>query len=191
MLRLRYSTPPDWTDLVRDNLDAFLQDHAANERKVSGSALSLAVQHPEKQELVSAMIALAQEELDHFRRVHEILVSRGASLGFQSHDPYMTTIRKRIRTPDTREYLLDRLILFGIVEARGCERFALLAEALEPGPLQDFYRELVRSEARHHATYLSLARVYFDPERVAGRLDELLDLEADVARGIPLRPALH
>lgn len=191
MLRLRHDTPPEWAEVALADLDAFLRDHAANERKVSGSALSLAVQHPDKQELVGQMIDLAQEELDHFRRVYDILVGRGRTLGHEGPDPYMSELRKAIRSPDVEVYLLDRLVLFAIIEARGCERFALLAEALEPGELKDFYQDLVRSEARHHATYLKLARRYFDPERVDQRLDELLDLEAGVARDLPLRPALH
>ncbi|MEM9492370.1 MAG: tRNA isopentenyl-2-thiomethyl-A-37 hydroxylase MiaE, partial [Myxococcota bacterium] len=62
---------------------------------------------------------------------------------------------------------------------------------LEPGPLRDFYAGLVRAEARHHAQYLDLARHYFDDGRMSTRLDELLDLEAEIACGLSLRPALH
>jgi tRNA-(ms[2]io[6]A)-hydroxylase len=103
----------------------------------------------------------------------------------------MTALRKAIRTSVADEYLLGKLVLSGIVEARGCERFRLVAEALQPGELKDFYNELVRSEARHHAVYIQLARRYFDDAAVDQRLDELLDVEAEIARKLPLRPALH
>lgn len=191
MLRLRYPTPPEWIDVVLRDFDTFLQDHAANERKVAMSALTLASQHPERHELVRAMIALAREELEHFGQVHELLAARHMPLGQDAPDPYMSKLHRAVRTPDVAAYLLDRLVLFGIIEARGCERFAMVADALEPGPLQAFYRDLVRSEARHHATYVQLARTYFDAGRVQGRLDELLALEAEVMRELPLRPALH
>lgn len=191
MLQLRYQTPSRWAELVLDNLDTFLQDHAANERKVSGSALTLAVQHPHKERLVSTLIDIAREELDHFAQIHDVLRARGQHLAYDAPDPYMTALRRRVRKADVESYLLDRLILFAIVEARGCERFSLLERALQPGPLKTLYSDLVRSEARHHAVYLDLAREYFDRERVSTRLDELLDIEADAIRDLPLRPALH
>jgi tRNA-(ms[2]io[6]A)-hydroxylase len=191
MLDLRYHTPPEWLELVRDNMVAFLQDHAANERKVSQSALGLAVQHPKRRELVDAMVELACEELEHFRQVYALLTARGSDLGVDGPDPYMTELRRGVRKPDVDAYLLDRLLLFGIIEARGFERFHMLATGLDDTQLSSFYTELSRSEARHHATYLTLARTYFDEERVEQRLDALLDREAEVMRGLPLRPALH
>ena len=191
MLELRYDTPDEWTHVVLGNLDAFLQDHAANERKVAISALTLAAQHPRRRELVTAMIAVAQEELSHFGQVHELLGARGATLGQDGPDPYMSALHRAVRRPEVNAYLLDRLVLFAVVEARGCERFTLLSRSLSEPALADFYTELVRSEARHHAIYLKLAYTYFDRLAVYDRLDALLDLEAEVARARPLRPALH
>ncbi|ACY16707.1 tRNA-(ms[2]io[6]A)-hydroxylase [Haliangium ochraceum] len=195
MLDLRHATPKQWGALALANLDAFLQDHAANERKVSQSALALVAQHPQHRALTDALIPIAEEELLHFRQVYELLVARGSGLVADLPDPYMRALRKAIANPDKDAYLLDRLVLFGIVEARGCERFALMAQTLaEDGSdptLTAFYEDLVRSESRHHATYLRLARTYFDSDQVQTRLDALLDLEAQVAAEQPLRPALH
>lgn len=191
MLRLRHDTPREWVAVALADFDAFLQDHAANERKVAMSALTLAVQHPDKQDLVAALIAVSREELEHFQRVYELLRARDAGLAHDARDPYMSELRRRIKQPDVAAYLLDRLVLFGVIEARGCERFRMLHEALPDGPTARFYGELVASEARHHALYLDLARRYFPADRVAARLDALLDVEAEVARRLPLRPALH
>ncbi|WP_428266036.1 tRNA-(ms[2]io[6]A)-hydroxylase [Haliangium sp.] len=195
MLKLRHQTPREWTRIALAELDVFLQDHASNERKVSQSAIALVAQHPERRELAAALIPIAEEELLHFRQVYELLVARGQGLAADQPDPYMRDLRRAISTPDVDAYLLDRLVLFGIIEARGCERFALMAEGLaEAGAdpaLVEFYQELVRSESRHHATYLKLARTYFDDARVSARLDALLDLEAEIARAQPLRPSLH
>ncbi|MEM7245539.1 MAG: tRNA-(ms[2]io[6]A)-hydroxylase [Acidobacteriota bacterium] len=192
MLRLRHDTPPEWSALALDRLDEFLQDHAANERKVSQSALTLVTQHPRKTELAEALIAVAQEELDHFRQVHEHLLRRGSTLAQDLPDPYMTKLRAGLRKGEVDEFLLDRLVLFGIIEARGCERFRMISEALpEEDPLQPFYVDLTRSEARHHALYIDLARRYFPKDAVDARLDELLDFEAEVMAALPLRPALH
>ena len=191
MLKLKYHTPPEWQTCVQENLDAFLQDHAANERKVSASALKMVVQHPNRDELVRALIDVAKEELEHFDRVYRLLRARGCSLAQDAPDPYIGGFRKRISNPDMDAYLLDRLVTFGIIEARGCERFNILADGLADRSLAEFYRELARSEAQHHATYLRLARVYFDEERVRARQEVLLELEASLLRALPLRPSLY
>ncbi len=191
MLRLRYDTPREWVAIVEDDFDAFLQDHAANERKVSASAMKLAVQHPELDELVGALVDVAAEELEHFRLIYRHLVARGQRLAQDAPDPYMTQLRNRTRHSDRSLYLLDRLLLFGIVEARGCERFTLLSEDLSDPAWRAVYGELAQSEARHHGLYLRLARRYYDDALVSARSNELLDLEADIARGLPLYPRLH
>lgn len=191
MLALRHATPPQWAAIALADIDAFLRDHAANERKVSGSAMWLAVHFPEHDELVDAMIDLAREELSHFRLVYDLLRERGCGLGQDYPDPYMGRLHERIRKGVMREHLLDRLLVFAIVEARGCERFRLFAEALPEGRLRDVYTGLVGAEARHHAIFLRLARLYFEPADIDARLDRLLDDEAAISRTLPLRPALH
>ena len=191
MLRLRYQTPSTWQDAVRDDLDAFLRDHAHAERKVASSAMALSAQHHRRPELVAAMIELAMEELTHFQHVHELLRARGQTIGQAGPDPYMTKLFKQLRRVDVNEYLLDRLLLFSIVEARGCERFQLVSEVIPAGPARDFYADLVRAEAQHHFLFLQFARKYFDAARVEKRLDELLDAEAEIVAGLVIRAALH
>jgi len=191
MLRLRTSTAGVWVEAVAADLDTFLQDHAANERKVSASAMTLAVQYPDRPPLVDAMVGLAREELEHFARVYALLVARGQTLGPDAPDPYMRAVRRLIRKRDIEEYLLDRLIVFGVVEARACERFALLAKALPAGGLRELYRELSRAEARHHGVFLRLAHRYAPCRTVTSRLAEVLDAEAEIVRVLPIRAALH
>lgn len=191
MLRLRTTTSSAWVDAVCADVDPFLQDHAANERKVSGSALQLAVQHPERRSLVDAMVALAREELEHFARVYAVLGARGQGLAQDAPDPYMGALHRLVRRADVREFLLDRLLVFGVVEARACERFGLLAEALPDPDLRAFYADLTRAEARHHALFVRLAQDVMSRARVAARLAEIVDAEAAIVAALPIRPALH
>jgi tRNA-(ms[2]io[6]A)-hydroxylase len=191
VLRLRAPTTPAWLEVVTADLDRFLQDHAANERKVCGSALKLAVHYPERQPLVDAMVALAREELDHFTRVYRVLVARGRTLAQDAPDPYMGALQGAMRKRDVEEYLVDRLVVFAIVEARACERFSMLADALPDQDLRAFYAELARAEARHHGVFLRLAALYAPADDVAARLDAVLAAEAEVVRRLPVRPALH
>jgi tRNA-(ms[2]io[6]A)-hydroxylase len=191
MLRLRTTTSTAWLDAVAAELDAFLADHAANERKVSASAMRLAVQYPQRRPLVDAMVRLAREELAHFARVYELLVARGATLAQDGPDPYMGAMRALMRKRDVEEYLLDRLIVFGVVEARACERFTLLGRALPDAALRGFYRDLARAEARHHGVFLRLAHHYAPCRVVTDRLAGVLDAEAEIVASLPIRAALH
>ena len=191
MHQLPHRTPPRWVELVEQNLDQFLQDHAANERKVCTSALQLLTQHPEREDLVSELVEVAREEMEHFCRVHGLLRARGRRLGLDEPDPYMTQLRQAVRNPDVETYLRDRLLLFAIIELRGAERFQLLADGLNDPELRAFYEELVRSEAGHYAIYLNLARKYFQREVVEARFRELIELESQILAELPLRPTLH
>lgn len=190
MFDLRYATPHVWTEAVLDDFDAFLLDHAAAEKKASGMANSMLSHYPDRTKLVMAMVDLAIEEMTHFREVVRIITERGLILGADAKDPYINEFRKTFRK-GSDAYMLDRLLVGGIVEARGCERFGLVAEALEEGALKGFYRAITESESRHHHLFVELAREYFDGEVVDQRLGELLDIEADIVRQLPIRAALH
>lgn len=190
MLRLRTHTPTAWTEVVLRNFDAFLVDHAACERKASATALKLVAHYSDRTVLVRELIPFAQEELDHYARVMNIILDRGIGTLPDEKDSYVRALMKRIeRGPD--RYFLDRLLVLGIVEARGCERFGLVADALEPGTLKDFYADITRSEARHHGLFVRLAKEYFPTPRVQSRLDALLDAEAKIISHLPLRAAVH
>jgi tRNA 2-(methylsulfanyl)-N6-isopentenyladenosine37 hydroxylase len=190
MYLLRAATAPAWLDTVLADFDAFLIDHAACERKASATALKLVAHYRDRTRLVAALIDLAQEELDHFAEVYRRMAARGLRLGADVADPYVDRLQKEIRR-GRDEYFLDQLLIAGVVEARGCERFGLVAGALEPGPLKDFYVSIATSEARHRGLFVELAREYFDAETVDQRLDQLLDAEALIVGELPLRPAVH
>ena len=187
---LRYPTPPAWVAAVMADFDSFLLDHAAAEKKASGMAISMLSHYPDRVELVAAMADLAVEELSHYREVVKWIHRRGLLTAADEKDPYVLAFRKAIRR-GREAYLLDRLLTASIIEARGAERFALVAEALEPGPLKTFYRSIARSEARHYQLFLELARRYIDEAVIAQRWNELLDIEAAIVADLPIRAALH
>lgn len=187
---LRFKTPSEWTETVLQDFDTFLLDHAACEKKASSMAMSMVSHYPDKPELIQAMVDLAIEELCHYRDVVKILSQRELQLGADEKDPYVTQFRKAIRQ-GREEYLLDRLLIAAIVEARGHERFGLVAEALPEGPLKRFYEAITSSESRHYQLFVDLAKKYIDEDKVAHRLDQLLEIEADIVRHLPNRAALH
>lgn len=172
------------------DFDSFLLDHAAAEKKASGMAISMLSHYPDRVELVAAMADLAVEELTHYREVVKWIHQRGLVTAADQKDPYVLAFRESIRQ-GRDVYLLDRLLTASIIEARGAERFALVAQALGPGPLKKFYQSIARSEERHYELFLDLAGKYLDQPMIEQRWQELLDIEADIVAGLPLRAALH
>jgi tRNA-(ms[2]io[6]A)-hydroxylase len=191
MTRLLTHTPSAWIDAVMSDFNTFLQDHANCERKASATAMSLLVHYSDKDALTEAMLELAQEELDHFKQVFALMRERGVPLARDEKDPYIAALFKHARTGHTTYYLLDRLLIAGLVEARGCERFGLLAEALQDPALKTFYMDITRSEARHGGLFIRLARVYYTEEEVSARLETLAQIEADIIAQLPVRVAVH
>jgi tRNA 2-(methylsulfanyl)-N6-isopentenyladenosine37 hydroxylase len=179
---LRHATPLAWTEAVMADFDAFLLDHAAAEKKASGMAISMLSHYPDRVELVAAMAELAVEELTHYREVVKWIHRRGLLTAADRKDHYVLALRNAIRTG---------LLTASIIEARGAERFALVAAALPPGALKKFYLSIARSEERHYELFLNLAGKYLDAQAIAARWDELLDIEAGIVAALPIQAALH
>ncbi|HEY5774619.1 MAG TPA: tRNA-(ms[2]io[6]A)-hydroxylase [Xanthomonadales bacterium] len=190
MIELKFKTPEAWAEAIVDAMDVFLPDHAAAEKKASSMAMTMMSHYPDKPDLVTAMIDLALEELSHFRSVVRLMQERGLVLLPDEKDPYVNAMRRHCRQ-GSEFYLMDRLLVAGIVEARGAERFGMVAAALPEGELKRFYDAITRSEMGHEKLFVQFAERYFDPALVRVRLDELLLAEAVIVSSLPLRLALH
>jgi tRNA-(ms[2]io[6]A)-hydroxylase len=173
-----------------NDFDAFLLDHAACERKASATGMSFVVRYPDRKVLLEPLIEFAREELEHFHRVFRVVTARGLTLQPDHKDEYVNQLRAQVRGGG-EDMLVDRLLVAGIVEARGCERLRLVATAeLEPG-LADMYEDLGRAEARHHALFFRLARQIASETEVQARASKLLDFEAELVQSLPLTAAVH
>jgi len=190
MFELKYQTPKEWADVALSDFDAFLVDHAAAEKKASGMAMSMISHYPDRKSVVKAMADLAIEELIHFKQVLKLINARGAQLGADEKDPYINQLRKLFRN-GSDVFFMDRLIVAGVIEARGYERFTLIAEALPEGKDKDLYQSIAKSEEKHKNLFIELAYEYFDKAEVDLRLEEILIAEADICSVLPFRAALH
>lgn len=187
---LQAATPAEWVEVAIGNMDAVLLDHAHCEKKAAAAAISLVTSYPEHTELVKRCCKLAQEELRHFRQVHEKILARGLVLGHDPGDPYVQGLRKCMLTlPEARR--TERLLVSALVEARSCERLALLADNLDDPDLAPLYAAFARSEAGHYRLFVDLAARYDDPGRVEARLGELAVAEAEVMLAQPVAARIH
>ena len=190
VILLHETTAPAWAEAVLRDFDAFLLDHAACERKASATGMLFVVRYPDRAEILDPLIRYAREELDHFHQVYRFLAERELVLVSDTPDPYASRLLEFVRHGRDDRFL-DRLLVAGILEARGCERFGKLATALPGGQLREFYEGLTQADARHQRLFVDLAHVYFDPTVVEARLRQLLDHEANLLRTLPVRAALY
>ncbi len=185
MLGLQLPTDPRWVNIVEKNISEILTDHAYCEQKAASTALSLVVGFPEYEELVTAMIALAEEEISHFKMVHEIILKRGYTLGRERKDEYVRALQGFFPKGGSRNiHLVHKLLIAGLIEARSCERFRLLSEELEDQELRKFYRKLMISEAHHYTLFLKLARKFEEEAVVQEKWKNLLAYEAQLMKDL-------
>jgi tRNA-(ms[2]io[6]A)-hydroxylase len=188
VLGLELPTDPRWVNIAEMNIREILVDHAYCVQKAASSAISLILQYPDKKELVDAMTPLVAEEWSHFARVVDELKKRGFGLGPNRKDEYVERAQKIVRKGGTRdEQLVEKLLLSALIEARSCERFRLLWKEISDPGLSEFYHELMVSEAGHYKSFLSLAKLYFDPDRVLVRWREFLAAESEIVKTLEVR----
>lgn len=193
MLGLKLPTDPRWIKVAKQNLEEILTDHAYCEQKAASTAISLIIGFPRNSELVSAMTDLAQEEMSHFKMVHDLILERGYTLGIERKDEYVLQLLTFFPKGGSREaQLTHRLLCAALIEARSCERFRILSEELEDRKLRSFYRKLMISEANHYTLFLKLARKYGpSKETVDQKWQSLLDYEATVIRKLGDKESIH
>jgi len=192
MLGLKLPTDPRWVEIAKKNIGEILIDHAWCEQKAASTAVSLIVTFPEYPELVTAMTALVREEMAHFKMVHDKLLERDITLGWDRKDEYVIKLREFFPKGGSRiTQLVHRLLIAALIEARSCERFRLLSEELQEPELREFYRVLMVSEANHYTLFLNFARQYGDRAEVDQKWQELLTFEAEVMKDLGKDQSIH
>jgi len=192
MLGLKLPTDPRWVNIVEKDVEEIMTDHAYCEQKAASTAISLIVSFPEYTDLVEKMIDLAQEEMSHFKMVHDIIIERGWTMGRDRKDAYVLQIVKFFPKGGSRStQLIHRLLYAALIEARSCERFRLLSEELNDKKLAKFYRKLMISEANHYTMFLGFARKYGNRKEVDKKWQELLTFEAGVMQDLSKAVSIH
>ena len=192
MLGLKLPTDPRWAKLVETNISEVLTDHAWCEQKAATNAMYIIINNSERQELVTDMLALAKEELEHFQLVHEVIKARGFILGRERKDSYVNELVKFMNKGGSRnEALVDRLLFSAMIEARSCERFKVLSTNIKDEELSKFYHELMISEAGHYTMFLKHAKFYSEKTDVDKRWAEWLAFEAEVIQNYGKEESIH
>lgn len=190
MLNLQSESSQRWLKLVDTNLEEILVDHAHCEKKAAGCAMNLIFAYVDNQELCREMTEIVNEELEHFVMVLDLLNKRDIPFRRLKPGSYGRQLNDLVRKSEPAR-AVDRLLVASLIEARSCERFHLLAEYVQDKELSEFYASLFESEARHHTTYVRMAKYFADDETVKVRLEELSALETEIVnQGDPL-PRMH
>ena len=178
MLGLKLATDPRWVTIVESNIEEILTDHAWCEQKAATNIITIITYNSEHEELVTDLLEIAKEELEHFQMVHNIIKERGLKLVRERKDHYVNELIKFLKKDGRRnDAFVDRLLFSAMSEARSCERFKVLSQNIEDKELADFYRLLMISEAGHYTTFLKFARKYSEKVDVDKRWQEWIDFE--------------
>ncbi|HZJ62184.1 MAG TPA: tRNA isopentenyl-2-thiomethyl-A-37 hydroxylase MiaE [Kofleriaceae bacterium] len=183
------ASDPAWLAVALDDLESVHADHLHCERKAAQSALSLIRAYPERADLVSAMARLAHDETRHVVQVAHLLTRRGQPASYDRGDDYAAALRTHIRVREPLR-LLDRLLVFAVIEGRSAERLGLLAGALDDARARELYAQLTVAEVRHRDTFLALARDAA-PKTWRARAAELAALEAEILARRPVAARIH
>ena len=188
ILKLKLPTDPRWVNIAEKNIEEILVDHAYCEQKAATSCISLIQRYSQNEKLVNELAPIVTEEWGHFRLVLAELKKRNLKLGRQRKDEYVNKLMEfQKKGCSEEEILLDRLLIFALIEARSCERFKRLSEGLTDPYLSNFYRRFMESEAGHYTLFIELAETYIEKEKVRTRWQQWLDYEAGVMQSLTVR----
>ena len=192
MFKLKLPTDPRWANIAEDNIQEILTDHAWCEQKAATNAIGLITMLPECPDIVKELLAIAQEEMEHFGQVLEIITKRGYTFGRTRKDDYVNELVNFIQKGGHRDTLIvDKMLFAAMIEARSCERFKVLTENIKDEELKTFYKELMISEANHYTTFIGFARQLGDPEKVNKRWEEWLEYEAGIIKSYGNKETIH
>jgi tRNA-(ms[2]io[6]A)-hydroxylase len=124
------------------------------------------------------MARLAHDETRHVIQVSRLMAKRAQPAAYDFGDDYAAALRDHIRKKEP-DRLLDRLLVFAVIEGRSAERLGLLAGALDDRDAAALYASLAEAEVRHCDIFLSLARDAA-PNTWRARATELATIEAGI-----------
>jgi len=192
MLGLKLKTDPRWVNIVEGNIEEILTDHAWCEQKAATNVITLITHNSEHEELVTELLEIAKEELEHFQMVHNIIKERGYKLGRERKDHYVNELVKFLKKDGSRnDAFVDRLLFSAMIEARSCERFKVLSQNIQDPELAKFYKDLMISEAGHYTTFLGFARKYAEKVDVDKRWKEWLEFEGELITNYGKSETIH
>jgi tRNA-(ms[2]io[6]A)-hydroxylase len=190
MLSLQSASRERWLKQVSLHLPEILIDHAHCEKKAAACAMNLIMAYVDHPELVDELVQIVNEELDHFQQVLALLSQRNIPFRRQLAGGYGRQLNDLVRKFEPAR-AIDRFLIASLIEARSCERFALLRDHVADPQLAEFYGSLFESEARHHTTYVRMAKTFGSDDDIRQRLEELSALESEIIHRGDSLPRMH
>jgi tRNA-(ms[2]io[6]A)-hydroxylase len=167
-------TPRNWAKKAVESVSDLLIDHAHCERKAAQSAMTLIYRYPHLH-FVNELSRLIREEMVHFEQVLRFL--KLYNIKFRSLKPsgYGQFLASLVNIDN--QYLINHLIINGIIEARSCERMGAFSEFVNP-ELSTFYKKLHDAERRHCSMYIDFAQS-LSKESIDWRIKEFAIKESE------------
>lgn len=192
-LPLLSRTPPAWAEAVLADPVALLIDHAFLEKKAANNAMDMMTRWPGDwlPGWVETMTSVARDEAAHLAQVARLLLKRGGRLARIHKNPYANELRALVRKGGGTAEVIDRLFVSALIEARSCERFAVLAAACQDAELASFYKSLFASEFGHYKVFLRLAYKIAPRPQIDARWGHFLERESAILAAQPAGSQIH
>ncbi len=193
LLPLLSRTPAAWAESALADPVALLIDHAFLEKKAANNAMDMMTRWPGDwiPGWVETMTNIARDEAAHLAQVARLLLKRGGRLARVHKNPYANELRAMVRKGGGTAEVLDRLFVSALIEARSCERFAVLAQHCPDPELARFYRALFSSEFGHYKVFLRLAAKIAPRAEAEARWRSMLVREAEILAAQTPGPRVH
>jgi tRNA-(ms[2]io[6]A)-hydroxylase len=178
---------PSWINLVLENVNEFIQDHADCERKTSAMAMLLLGKYPDKEKIANDLISIAIKKLQRFQKVYGLMQERGIKLPQElSHDLYSKQLGWLIKN-GKEERFLDKVLIAALIEAREQQRLKIFYDHLTDAALKKFYSQFLTSGN----VYKDMLAKYYPDKIVQARADTMVGEEAKIFAALDLRPCLR
>ena len=159
------------------HVETLLIDHANCERKAASSALAMSYRYAQHPDYFMEFSRIVREEMRHFEQVLSLLTKLAIKFKDLSASRYASSLHEYAK--QTRPTAVDNLLIAAVIEARSYERFTILSSILRP-EIAKLYKKLQESERRHYLFYLTVAQHFEELTVIQHRLEQLLDVEAEL-----------
>ncbi len=177
-IQLQVPTPKAWLAKAANSLQELLSDHAECEKKAAITAINFTRYFHEHRDVLDSLALIAREEMRHFDRVLFWLDSYSLSYTPTEACRYAKSLHQYVKQHRDAQ-IVDKLLVAAVIEARSCERFALLVPWLD-SKLGGFYSKLYEAEKRHAQVYINFALKLSSQRKIHSRLSDILAYEADL-----------
>ncbi|MDX2002878.1 MAG: tRNA isopentenyl-2-thiomethyl-A-37 hydroxylase MiaE [Chitinophagales bacterium] len=150
-------------------------------------ALAILGKYPERKAIAPVLIKVAQDKLNRFRMVYNLLDGRALRLGIELPDDMYTKQLSWLKKGGKEDRFIYQLLTAAVIHERECMMLELFQQVVSDKDLADKYQIFLGSVN----PYTGMLGHYLSEVVLRDKMAEMSLAEAKIYEGIALAPALH